>query len=199
MAQLPLLCRPRWTDCCSNLLQALMKFHDTLLKDARLIDLDLIRDVRGFFARSFCEHEFLAEGLETRFLQHSTSFSARKYTLRGMHFQREPHGEVKLVRCLRGIIWDVIVDIRPTSPTFRQWQGFELSAENRQQLYIPRGFAHGFQTLCDDVEVGYMINAVEAPEAASGFRYDDPAFEIDWPLPVTVISKKDQSWPKWAP
>lgn len=175
-----------------------MNFHATCLEDARLIDLEPIRDSRGFFARSFCEREFHAQGLESKFPQHSTSFSIRKGTLRGMHFQREPHGEVKVVRCLKGAIWDVIVDIRPASPAFRRWEGFELSAENRRQLYIPRGFAHGFQTLNDDVEVGYMISAIQAPEAAGGFRHDDPAFGIDWPLPVSVISGKDQSWPDWV-
>jgi dTDP-4-dehydrorhamnose 3,5-epimerase len=112
-----------------------------------------------------------------------------------MHFQTPPHGEVKVVRCVRGAIFDVIVDIRPQSPTYRRWQGFELTAENQRQLYIPAGFAHGFQTLTDDVEVHYLISAFYEPTAASGFRYDDPAFAISWPLPVSVISDRDKAWP----
>jgi dTDP-4-dehydrorhamnose 3,5-epimerase len=115
-----------------------------------------------------------------------------------MHFQRAPHGEIKVVRCLKGAVYDVIIDLRPESPTYRRWQGFELSAENRRQLYIPQGFAHGFQTLCDDAEVGYLISAFYAPAAASGVRYDDPAFAIEWPLALTVISEKDQTWPAFS-
>jgi dTDP-4-dehydrorhamnose 3,5-epimerase len=172
-----------------------MKFIRTSLEGVWLIDLEPARDERGFFARTFCEREFSAHGLETNYPQHSTSFSARKGTLRGMHFQREPHAEAKLVRCLSGKIWDVIVDIRPPSPSYRRWQAFELTAENRLQLYIPKGFAHGFQTLNDNTEVGYLISEFYVPEAASGFRYDDPAFQISWPLSVAVISEKDRSWP----
>jgi dTDP-4-dehydrorhamnose 3,5-epimerase len=112
-----------------------------------------------------------------------------------MHFQHVPHGEVKVVSCLKGAIWDVIIDLRPKSPTYRRWQGVELSVANRRQLYAPEGFAHGFQTLCDDTEVGYLISAYYAPQAASGIRYDDPAFAIDWPLPVNAISEKDRTWP----
>jgi dTDP-4-dehydrorhamnose 3,5-epimerase len=115
-----------------------------------------------------------------------------------MHFQRAPHGEVKVISCQKGEIWDVIIDLRPESPTYRQWQGFELSAANRRQLYVPEGFAHGFQTLCDGTEVGYLISAFYAPLAADGVRYDDPAFAIDWPLPVTNLSEKDRTWPDFA-
>jgi dTDP-4-dehydrorhamnose 3,5-epimerase len=175
-----------------------MQFQPTTLKDAWLIDLEPARDERGFFARTFCVREFAARGLETSYPQHSISYSARRGTIRGMHYQREPHAEVKLVRCLAGKIWDVIVDIRPDSPTYRRWQAFELSAENHRQLYIPKGFAHSFQTLTDDVEVGYLISAYHVPEAASGVRYDDPAFRVEWPFPVTVISDKDRSWPTFA-
>ena len=172
-----------------------MQFHATALSGAYLIELEPVRDDRGFFARSFCVEEFAAHSLETKFLQHSVSFSSRRGTLRGMHYQQAPHQEVKLVRCGRGTIWDVIVDIRPSSPTYRQWQGFELSSANGRQLYIPEGFAHGFQALTDDVEVTYLISEPYRAEAAAGLRHDDPAFGITWPLPVTVISDKDLHWP----
>jgi dTDP-4-dehydrorhamnose 3,5-epimerase len=171
-----------------------VKFSPTKLADAWLIELEPARDSRGFFARTFCVDEFGLHALETNFPQHSISFSAQAGTLRGMHFQGEPHGEVKLVRCLRGTIWDVIIDIRPTSPTYRQWQGFELSDSNSCQLYIPKGFAHGFQTLSDNVEVSYLISECYAAHAGRGIRYNDPAFAIDWPLPVTQISEKDLQW-----
>lgn len=172
-----------------------MRFTKTELCGAWLIEPVPARDERGFFARTFCVKEFDEHGLTTRFVQHNASQSAIRGTLRGMHFQRAPHGEVKVVTCLKGAIWDVIIDLRPRSPTYRQWRGFELSAANRRQLYVPKGFAHGFQTLCDDVEVGYLISAFYAPAAASGVRHDDPAFAIAWPLPVTAISEKDRTWP----
>jgi len=142
--------------------------------------------------------EFTKHGLETSFVQHSTSYSVKKGTLRGMHFQRPPHGEVKLVRCLRGVIWDVIIDLRPWSPTYLHCEGYRLSDGNRHQLYVPEGFGHGFQTLTPDAEVGYLISAFYAPEAASGVRYNDPLFAIDWPLPVEAISERDRSWPDFA-
>jgi dTDP-4-dehydrorhamnose 3,5-epimerase len=172
-----------------------MEFHSTKLLDAYLIQIEPARDNRGFFARTFCVEEFAAHGLETSFLQHSISFSARKGTLRGMHYQLEPRSEAKLVRCTQGAILDVIIDIRPNSPTYRRWQEFELSNANRRQLYIPKGFAHGFQTLGDDVEVNYLISTPYASELARGIRYDDPAFGISWPLSVTEISEKDARWP----
>jgi dTDP-4-dehydrorhamnose 3,5-epimerase len=175
-----------------------MQFLSTALADAWLIELEPATDERGSFARTFCAREFSSHGLETSFPQHSISVSARRGTLRGMHFQTEPHSEVKLVRCLRGRIWDVIVDIRPASPTFGRWQGFELGDDNRRQLYIPKGFAHGFQTLTDDVEVSYLISTIYVPEAAAGFRHDDPTLQIAWPLPVSVISDKDRRWPDFA-
>jgi dTDP-4-dehydrorhamnose 3,5-epimerase len=175
-----------------------MRFEPTKLKDAWLVHLEPARDERGFFARTFCVDEFGSHGLETSFPQHSVSFSARAGTVRGMHFQREPHSEVKLVRCISGAIWDVIVDIRPDSPTFRQWQGFELTGLNGRQLYIPKGFAHGFQTLSDNAEVSYLISERYVPEAASGLRHDDPSFNIAWPKPVTEISAKDRQWPDLA-
>jgi dTDP-4-dehydrorhamnose 3,5-epimerase len=171
-----------------------MRFEATNLSGAWLIVPEPVGDERGFFARTFCVRELAEQRLETEFVQHSASVSLKRGTLRGMHFQREPHGEVKIVTCVNGAILDVIVDLRPASPTFRRWQGFELTDENRHRLYIPKGFAHGFQTLTDNVEVGYLISAFYEPSAASGVRYDDPAFGIEWPLPVTVISEKDKGW-----
>jgi dTDP-4-dehydrorhamnose 3,5-epimerase len=173
-----------------------MKFLSTKFLDAHLIQSEPQWDERGYFARTFCAEEFAQLGLESNFVQHSTSFSANKGTLRGMHYQEAPHSEVKLVRCLRGAIWDVIVDIRSTSPTFGCWQGFKLSASNGSALYIPKGFAHGFQALSDDVEVGYLISVPYSPSAARGVRYDDPTVGIQWPLAVSVISEKDRTWPK---
>jgi dTDP-4-dehydrorhamnose 3,5-epimerase len=175
-----------------------MQFKESKLRDAWLIDLEPARDNRGYFMRTFCVQEFAAHGLETSFLQQSVSFTAIAGSVRGMHFQREPYGEVKLVRCANGAIWDVIIDIRPESSTFGQWQGFELSDQNARQLYIPRGFAHGFQTLRQNVQVNYLISQLYAPKAARGVRYDDPRFGITWPLPVTMISEKDLLWPRFA-
>src|SRR5262249_18291505 len=134
-----------------------VQFHPTTLCGAWLIQLEPTRDNRGFFARTFCVKEFAARGLETNYPQHSISYSARRGTLRGMHYQCPPHSEVKLLRCVEGTIFDVIIDIRPDSPTYRKWQQFQLSSGNTHQLYIPKGFAHGFQTLSDDVEVNYLI------------------------------------------
>ena len=175
-----------------------MRFEQTKLCGAWLIEPVPARDHRGFFARTFCAQEYAERSLTTCFVQNSTSQSVARGTLRGMHFQRAPHGEVKVVSCLKGAIWDVIIDLRPESPTYCQWQAFELCAANRRQLYVPEGFAHGFQTLCDDTEVGYLISAFYAPHAADGLRYDDPAFAIDWPLPVIAISEKDRTWPDFS-
>jgi dTDP-4-dehydrorhamnose 3,5-epimerase len=172
-----------------------MQFYESKLRAAWLIELQPKRDHRGYFMRTFCVQEFAARGLETSFLQHSVSCTAVTGSVRGMHFQREPYGEVKLVRCVNGAIWDVIIDIRRESPTFGQWEGFELSDQNARQLYIPPGFAHGFQTLCEDVQVNYLISQFHVPEAASGIRYDDASVGIIWPLPVTMISEKDLLWP----
>lgn len=173
-----------------------MKFLATKFLDARIIQLDPQWDARGYFARTFCAEEFSHHGLESNFVQHSTSFSANKGTLRGMHYQEAPHSEVKLVRCLRGAIWDVIVDIKAASPTYGCWQGFELSAANGSALYIPKGFAHGFQALSDDVEVGYLISVPYSPSAARGIRYDDSTVGIQWPIAVSVISERDRTWPE---
>lgn len=175
-----------------------MRFTAASLAGVMLVEPEPARDARGYFARTFCVREFAAQGLETGFVQHSVSQSATRGTVRGMHFQRDPHGEVKVVTCLRGAIRDVLVDLRPGSPTYRQWEGFDLTAENRRSLYVPKGVAHGFQTLLDATEVGYLISAFYAPEAASGVRHDDPAFGIEWPLPVSVISDKDLAWPGFS-
>lgn len=171
-----------------------MKFLPTKLDGAWVIALNELTDERGFFARTFCAETLSGKGLESHFPQHSMSYSQLRGTLRGLHFQRAPHAEVKIVRCLRGKIWDVLLDLRPGSPTYLQWEAFELSPDNRLQLYVPKGFAHGFQALTGDVEVSYMISEPFKPEAASGVRYDDPAFGIAWPLPVTAISDKDRTW-----
>jgi dTDP-4-dehydrorhamnose 3,5-epimerase len=176
-----------------------MKFNPTMFRDVWLIELEPACDSRGFFARTFCVQEFAAHGLETYYPQHNISLSTTKGTLRGMHFQRAPHGEVKLVRCAKGAIWDVIIDIRPDSPTYRRWLNFELSSTNKYQLYIPKGFAHGFQTLSDNVEVNYLISEPYAPQSANGIRYNDPIFRILWPLEVTEIASKDLEWPDFAP
>ncbi len=173
----------------------IMNFYPTELPGAYLISLEPSRDSRGYFARTFCVNEFATRGLETNFPQHSVSFSKNKGTLRGMHYQAAPYGEAKLVRCIRGAVLDVIIDIRVESPTYRRCQQFELSMMNDHQLYIPKGFAHGFQTLTDDVEVSYLISTPYHASMARGIRYNDPAFAIVWPLPVTVISEKDLCWP----
>ncbi|WP_227368683.1 dTDP-4-dehydrorhamnose 3,5-epimerase [Halomonas sp. M20] len=172
-----------------------MIFHETTLKDAWLIELEPRGDQRGFFARTMCKEEFAQHGLLNDFVQQNTSFSAQKGTLRGLHYQMQPHGEAKLVRCLRGAIVDIIVDVRADSPTFLQHQQFELTDSNRSQLYVPPGYAHGFQTLSNDVEVSYLVSAAYCPQAERGLRYDDERLQIDWPVPVTVLSEKDAHWP----
>ncbi len=168
-----------------------MEFERTRLEGAYIIDLKPHRDERGLFARSFCAEEFAKRGLVEQWVQSNVSFNAAAGTLRGMHWQSEPHGEVKLVRCTAGAIFDVIVDLRAESQTLGQWQGFELSAVNRRMVYIPEGFAHGFLTLADNTEVFYEMSEPYAPDAACGFRYDDPAVAIEWPGKATVISERD--------
>ena len=171
-----------------------MRFLETKFCDAWLIEPERVHDDRGYFARAFCDREFKQRGLGTAFVQHSRSLSAKAGTLRGMHCQLPPHAEVKLVSCYSGAIWDVIVDLRPASRTYRAWQAFELSAENGRQLYIPAGFAHGFQALSNDAGVNYLISSYYEPAASTGIPYDDPAVGIEWPLPVTAISERDLSW-----
>ena len=172
-----------------------MIFAATRLEGAWLIDIEPREDERGFFARTWCRQELAAQGLDTEIAQESLSFNRQCGTVRGLHFQRSPHEETKIVRCMRGAIFDVIVDLRPRSPSYLRWQGVELTAESRRALYIPKGFAHGFQTLTDDAEVAYQISAFYAPKAAAGYRYDDAAFGIAWPLAVTVIGERDLGWP----
>jgi dTDP-4-dehydrorhamnose 3,5-epimerase len=172
-----------------------MIFTRTGLEPAFIIDLEPHRDHRGYFARAYCEREFEEHGLTPRFVNTNLSRTARKGTLRGMHFQHEPHAEAKLVRCTRGAIHDVIIDIRPDSPTWGKWIGVELSADNLRMLYVPEGFAHGFVTLEDDTEVTYQVSEFFSPHAEGGIRYDDPAFQIDWPVDVRAISDKDRNWP----
>jgi dTDP-4-dehydrorhamnose 3,5-epimerase len=176
-----------------------MLFNKTPLQGAYTIDLEKRGDDRGFFARLFCEKEFGAAGLETHFVQINNSSSATRGTLRGMHFQLPPAAEVKVVRCIKGALYDVIVDLRPDSPSFKQWFGAELSAENRRMMYVPRGFAHGFITLTDDTEAFYLVSAFYAPEQERGLRFDDPAIGIEWPLTPTEMSEKDRKWPDLDP
>lgn len=172
-----------------------MKITAARLAGAMVIEPEPHRDARGFFARTFCEREFAAAGLVTHFPQHSISYNARRGTVRGLHYQEAPHSEAKIVRCTAGAIFDVIVDIRAGSPTRGEWQAFELTHTNRTALYIPEGFAHGFQALADETEVSYLISAFHVPEAARGYRYDEHAFAVRWPLAVTAISDRDQGWP----
>jgi dTDP-4-dehydrorhamnose 3,5-epimerase len=173
-----------------------MQFRETALPGAWVIELERIADERGWFARSFDREEFLARGMSPEVVQCNVSFNARRGTLRGMHLQAEPHGEPKLVRCVRGSIFDVAVDLRPRQPTFCRWVSVELSAENGLAFYIPAGMAHGFQTLSDDCEVLYQMGSAYVPEAAGGVRWDDPAFGIEWPpAPLgRTISAKDRAY-----
>ncbi len=172
-----------------------MKFTETKLTGAFLIELEKKSDDRGFFARAWCAEEFAAHGLNCRIAQCNNGFSDRASTLRGIHFQVAPHAETKVVRCIHGALYDVIVDLRPRSPTFREWCSHELSADNRRMLYIPEGFGHGYQTLEDNTEILYLTSEFYHPESASGVCYDDPALGIDWPLDVTSISLPDRNWP----
>ncbi|MDR3617265.1 MAG: dTDP-4-dehydrorhamnose 3,5-epimerase [Candidatus Obscuribacterales bacterium] len=168
-----------------------MRFEKTTLSGVYVIEPELLSDERGFFARSFCQKEFEAAGLEHNFVQSSISFNSKARTLRGMHFQNAPHEEIKLVRCTAGAIYDVVVDLRESSSTYKHWLAVELSASNRKALYIPRGFAHGFETLLDNSEVLYYISDYFIPESAAGIHYADPAVGISWPHPPEVISERD--------
>jgi dTDP-4-dehydrorhamnose 3,5-epimerase len=169
-----------------------MKFIETELKGAFLIDPERLGDDRGFFARAFCRKEFEPYGLNSDWVQCNISYNSRKGTLRGLHYQAAPFAEAKLVRCTMGAIYDVIIDLRPDSDTFRQWISAELSAENRKMIYVPQGFAHGFQTQVDHTEVFYQMSAFYAPEYARAVRWNDPQFNIHWPEADRIISEKDQ-------
>jgi len=172
-----------------------MIFHATSLEEARLIELEKRGDERGFFARTFCAEEFAAAGLETRFVQHNTSFNREAGTLRGLHFQYPPHAETKVIRAVKGAIHDVIVDLRPGSPTFGHWAGFDLTEEDGTMLYVPEGFGHGFQTLRPDTAVAYLSSHPYTPEDEGGVRWNDPALGIRWPLDVTAMSDRDKVHP----
>jgi len=176
-----------------------MKYRKTDLEDARLIELDKLSDERGFFARLFCEEEAAKNGVESRVVQINNSFNAECGTTRGMHFQKAPKEEAKVVRCISGRIWDIITDLRPTSATYLKSFGAELTAENRKMMYIPKGFAHGFQTLEPNTELLYLMSEFYSSDHASGVGWDDPAFSIVWPLEPTVISEKDMNWPIYKP
>lgn len=171
-----------------------MQFTETKLKGAYVIDLEPRSDHRGFFARAFCAQEFEAHGLKPIVAQTNFSYTQKKGTLRGMHYQLPPAAEAKYIRCIRGAIYDVIVDLRPNSPTYLQYIAVELTAENRRALYIPEMFAHGYQMLTDDAEALYNSSEFYTPGCERGFRYDDPAIGIEWALPVSEISEKDLAW-----
>ena len=175
-----------------------MKFIPLKLEGAYLIEPELLTDERGFFARSFCKEEFKDHELAEEYVQCSISFNKKKGTLRGMHFQKVPHEEIKLIRCTRGVIHDVIIDIRKESKTLGQWLGFELSEDNHSMLYIPDGFAHGFITLSDNAEIQYQISTPYNGASAEGIRWNDPSFNISWPLMPQVISERDRNFPDYS-
>jgi dTDP-4-dehydrorhamnose 3,5-epimerase len=175
-----------------------MRFTETKLEGAFVIEIEPIEDERGFFARGWCAREIEAHGLNPGVLQTNIGFSPRQGTLRGLHFQLPPHAECKLIRCTRGAIYNVIIDLRLDSRTRGHWFSSHLTADNHKMVYSPEGFAQGYQTLCDDTEICYQTTRLYAPDAARGVRYDDPAFSIEWPLEVTQISPPDTRWPDYA-
>lgn len=172
-----------------------MRFTPLPLGGAYLVDLELRGDHRGFFARAFCVDEFATQGLVTVFVQMNDSFSAEDGTLRGLHYQKAPHAETKLVRCIRGALFDVILDLRPDSPTFGQSYGVELTAENRRAIYVPKGFAHGSITLSANTEMLYLVDEHHSPAAEAGVRWNDPEFKIVWPRTPAILSEKDRNLP----
>lgn len=172
-----------------------MNFYLAELEGACIIELDKLEDERGFFARAWCRKELEEHGLEARIAQVNVSFNARAGTLRGMHYQLAPYEETKIIRCTQGALYDVIIDLRLGSPTYKRWMGVELSAQNHKILYVPAQFAHGFVTLDDNTEVLYFMSEFYAPGAGRGFRWNDPGFGITWPHAVEVISEKDANWP----
>lgn len=175
-----------------------MKFIETKLKGAFFVEIEKLTDERGFFARSWCQKEFEAQGLNSDLVQVNVSYNLKKGTLRGMHYQIEPYQECKLIRCTRGAIYDVIIDLRTDSPTYKQWTGVELTADNYTMFFVPRDFAHGFQTLMDETEITYQVSQFYTPGSERGIRFDDPAFNIQWPLEVKIISDKDRNWPDFV-
>jgi len=176
-----------------------VKFTETALPGAYVVDLEKFTDERGYFARAWCRREFRAQGLEEELVQASLSFNARRGTLRGMHFQVPPFAEAKLVRCVRGALYDVMIDLRPRSRTFLRWISVELTAANGRMVYIPRGFAHGFKTLEDETEILYQMTEFYAPEYARGVRWNDPLFHIAWPEGRITIAPRDDQYPDAAP
>lgn len=175
-----------------------MNFVETKLKGAYIVELEKREDDRGFFARGWDGIIFEQHGLMGRIVQQNIAFSRIKGTLRGLHYQKAPHQEIKIVRCTRGVIFDVIVDLRPESETFRQWLGVKLTMDDYRVLYVPKDFAHGFQSLEDNSEIMYLVSEVYTPSAEAGIRYNDPSLRIEWPLPVSVITQKDASWPDFS-
>jgi dTDP-4-dehydrorhamnose 3,5-epimerase len=175
-----------------------MIFRETELSGVHVVELEPQRDDRGWFARVWDPDEFAAVGLEPNVAQISLASNSRRGTLRGLHFQAEPHTEAKLVACVRGALYDVVVDLRPNSATYRQWLGIELRAGVERLLFVPEGFAHGYLTLADDTEALYLISTPYSAEAARGVRWDDPAFGIEWPSEPAVISERDRSWPDFS-
>ena len=172
-----------------------MIFKETEVRGAFVLELERVEDERGFFARTWCQKEFQMHSLVSHLVQTSISFSKKKGTLRGMHYQAPPYEEAKLVRCTRGAIFDVVIDLRPESPTLNQWIGIELTPDNYKMLYAPENCAHGYVTLEDSTEVTYLISQFYRRDAEQGVRYDDPAFGVRWPIEVQIISRKDRSWP----
>ncbi len=172
-----------------------MNFNETTLQDAYLIELDTVEDERGFFARAWCEEKFASQGIVLPFVQTNISFSKCKGTLRGLHLQKPPHLEAKLLRCISGAVYECIIDLRQSSPTYMKTYGAELSAKNRKMLYVPGGFANGYLTLADGSEVLYQVTETYHPESEFGVRYDDPAFGIVWPITPIVVTDKDREWP----
>jgi dTDP-4-dehydrorhamnose 3,5-epimerase len=175
-----------------------MKFLKTALLGAFIVEPELKEDERGFFFRTWCSHEFEAHGLNNQFVQASGVYNRKKGTLRGMHWQAAPHQEAKLIRVVSGSIYDVIVDIRPSSQTYKQWFSLELTAKSRRMLFVPEGFAHGYLTLEHGTELFYQMSQVYAPESARGFRWNDPAFKIEWPGMIEVVSERDRFYPDFA-
>lgn len=173
-----------------------IKFTETKLRGAFVVEPEIFEDERGFFARSYSEKEFLDQGIKLRMAESHISFNKMRYTIRGLHFQKEPHAQAKLVRCTQGAIFDVIVDLRPDSPTFKQWFGEELTAANHLMLYVPAGFAHGYQTLEDNSEMFYQVSEFYVPESCGGVRWNDPAFAIQWrAMDGVTLNERDQNYP----
>jgi len=172
-----------------------MIFKETRLKGSFVIELEKIADERGFFSRAWCGREFAAQELNTEIVQCNISFNNKRGTVRGMHYQAAPHEEIKIVRCTKGAIYEVIVDLRSESETFKRWTSVELTEENRKMMYVPKGFAQGFQTLTDNCEIFYQMSSYYTPESARGVRWNDPAFDIHWPQKVTVVSERDKNYP----